>query len=124
MHTVQFGRSQSRDKSHLFCQEDTRALQLEVDHLKRKLRSAQRKRTPSDSDVSSDDGKDASYRRRSRIPPSEFFFYDEEHHHKHRYKSQPRKGRRNDTMSKALNQVSRSPFMRRIEEARLPRRFN
>lgn len=27
-------------------------------------------------------------------------------------------------MSKALNQISRSPFIRRIEEVRLPRRFN
>ena len=77
MHTVQSDRSQPRDKSHLSRKENTKALQLEVDHLKRKLCRAQRKRTPSDFDVSSDDGEDASYRRRSRTPPSEFFSYDE-----------------------------------------------
>ena len=33
------------------------------------------------------------------------------------------KGLGNDAMSKALNQISRSPFMRRIERMRLPRRF-
>ena len=33
------------------------------------------------------------------------------------------KGLGNDAMSKALNQISRSPFMRRIERRRLPRRF-
>ena len=33
------------------------------------------------------------------------------------------KGLGNDAMSKALNQISRSPFMRRIKEGRLSRRF-
>ena len=59
-----------------------------------------------------------------RTPPSESFSYDEEHHHKCRYKSLPRKGLGNCAISKALNQVSRSPFTRRIEGARLPQQFN
>ena len=88
------------------------------------MRHAWRKQTPSNSDVSFDDGEDASYRRRSRTLPSKSFSYDEEHHHKHRYKSPPHKGLGNDVMSKALNQISKSPFTCKIEGARLPRRFN
>ena len=99
-------------------------MQLEIDHLKRKLRHARWKRTLSNSDISSDDWEDASYRRKSRTPPSESFFYDEERYHKCRYKSLPRKGLGNDAMSKALNQISKSSFTHKIEGARLPRWFN
>ncbi|XP_030941878.1 uncharacterized protein LOC115966874 [Quercus lobata] len=67
---------------------------------------------------------DAIYRRRSKTPPSESFSYDEEHHHKRRYKSPPRKGLGNDTMSKALNQISKSPFTCKIEGAKPPQQFN
>ena len=99
-------------------------MQQEIDHLKKKLCHARRKRTPFNSDVSSDDREDASYRWRSRTPPSKSFSYDEEHHHKRRYKSPPRKGLGNDAMSKALNQISKSPFTHKIEGVRLPRQFN
>jgi len=99
-------------------------MQLEIDQLKRKLHHARQERTPSDSDVSSEGEEDASYKRRSRTPPNESFSYNEEHHHKHSYKSPPRKGLGNDAMSKALNQISKSPFMCKIEEAILPRRFH
>ena len=40
------------------------------------------------------------------------------------YKSLPRKGLGNDAMSKALNQISKSPFTHKIEGAKLPRRFH
>ena len=99
-------------------------MQLEIDQLKRKLRHARRERTPSNSNVSSEDEKDASYRRRSRTPPSESFSYDKEHHHKHRYKSLPHRGLGNDAMSKELNQISKSPFTRKIERVTLPWRFH
>ena len=99
-------------------------MQLEIDNLKKQLRHAQRKQTPSNSDMSSNDEKDDNYRRRLRTPPSETFSYDEKRHHKHRYKSPPRKGLGNDAMSKALNQISKSPFTRKIEGAKLPRRFH
>ena len=72
----------------------------------------------------SNDEEDDNYRRRSRTPPSESFSYDEEHHYKYRYKSPLRKGFGNDTMSKAFNQISRSPFTHKIEGAKLPRRFH
>ena len=68
-------------------------MQKEIQDLKKKLRHAQRKRTRSSSDVSSNDEEDANYRQRSRTPLSESFSYDEEHHHRQRYKSPPRKGK-------------------------------
>ena len=38
VHTTHTSRSQSRNGSHLSHEEDTKALQLKIDHLKRKLR--------------------------------------------------------------------------------------
>ena len=99
-------------------------MQLEIDDLKKKLRHAQRKQTPSSPNTSSNDEEDDSYRRRPRTPPSETFSYDEEHHYKRRNKSLPCKGLGNDTMSKALNQILKSPFMHKIEGAKLSRRFH
>ena len=103
VHIVRTGRSQSRGKSHLFHKEDNRALQLEVDQLKRNLRRAQQKQIPSNSDVSSEGAEDTSYRQRSRTPPSESFSYEVEHQHKRRYKSPTRRGLGNDVIRKALN---------------------
>ena len=105
-------------------QNSNKVMQLKIDNLKKKLRCAQRKWTPSSSDMSSNDEKDDNYRRRLRTPLSETFSYDEEHHHKRRNKNPPRKGLENDAMSKALNQISKSPFMRKIEGEELLRRFH
>ena len=99
-------------------------MQLEIDDLKKKLRHAQRKQTPSSPDTSFNDEEDYSYRRRLRTPPSETFSYDEERHHKCRNKSPLRKGLGNDTMSKVLNQISKSHFTHKIERAKLPRQFH
>ena len=104
MHTTHISRSQSRNGSHLSHEEDTRALQLEIDHLKRKLCHKWRKRTPSISNSSIDDEEDRSYRHRSGSPPSESFSYDEDVHHKRRNKNSSSKGLGNDAMSRALNQ--------------------
>ena len=98
VHTTHTSRSQSRNGSHLSHEEDTKALQLKIDHLKRKLCHERRRRTPSCSDFSSDDER--------------------------RYRSLPSKGLGNDAMSTALNQISKSPFMRKIERAKLPWWFN
>ena len=43
-------------------QADERDLQREIEDLKKKLRRAQRKQTPSSSDISSNDEGDANYR--------------------------------------------------------------
>ena len=74
--------------------------------------------------MSSNDEEDNNYRQRSRTPPRKTFSYDKEHHHKRRYKSLPRKVLGNDAMSKALNQISKSPFTRKIDGAKLPRQFH
>ena len=123
VHTTHTSRSQSRSGSYLSHEEDTKAMQLEIDHLKKKLRHKWWRRTPSNSNFSSDDEEDGSYRPKSRTLPSEFFSYNEDYHHERRNMSLSSKGLGNDAMSKALNQISRSPFMRRIERRRLPRRF-
>ncbi|XP_065618899.1 uncharacterized protein LOC136063000 [Quercus suber] len=70
------------------------------------------------------DREDVTYRRRSRTPVSESFSYEEEHYRKRQPRSPSREGVGNDAMSKTLNQISRSPFTCRIEEARLPRCFH
>ena len=80
VHTTHTSRSQSRSGSHLSHEKNTKAMQLEINHLKRKLRHERRRRTPSNSDFSSDDEEDGSYRRRSRNPLSESFSYDEDCH--------------------------------------------
>ena len=124
MHTTHTSKSYSRIGSHVSQEKHNRAMQLEIEWLKRKPHYARRGRTPSNSDVSSEGEADASYRRRSRTLSSESFSYDEEHHHRRRYKSPQHRGLGNDTMSKALNQISRSPFTRKIEAAILPRYFH
>ena len=56
-------------------QADEKDLQREIEDLKKKLRRAQRKQTPSSSDVSSNDDGDASYRECSETPPSESYSF-------------------------------------------------
>ena len=122
VHTTHTSKSHSRVGSHISQEQHNKAMQREIDHLKRKLCHAQRRQTPSLSDSSSDDEKDSSYRRRSRTPPSESFSYEDEHHGECRCKSPTNRGPKNDAMSKALNQISK--FMHRIEGATLPRDFH
>ena len=100
-------------------------MQLEIDRLHRRLRCKRRRRTPSDSNPSFDDEGDGSYKLRSRTLPSESFSYDEDedHRYKRRSKSPPRQGLGNDVMSRALNQISKPPFRRRIEGGKLPQHF-
>ena len=68
MHTTHTSRSQSRSGSHLSHEENTKTMQLEIDHLKRKLHHERRRQTPSNFDFSSGDEEDGSYRPRSRTP--------------------------------------------------------
>ena len=123
VNTSHTSRSRSKGKGHASQKrDDHRALQQEIDDLKKKLRRAQRRR-PSPSPDTSDE-EDNEYRRRSRTPPSETFSYEEEQSHKRGHKSLSYKGIANDAMSKALDRISQSPFTRRIEGAELPRRFH
>ena len=85
-------------------------MQQEIDDLKKQLRRAQQKRSPSNFDVSSNDEEDTIYRQRSRTPPSESFSCEEEHLHWRKRRSSPRKGVGIDVMKKALSQISKSPL--------------
>ena len=125
LQTLHIGGGGYRRRSHLVHEQaDEKDLQREIDYLKKWLRRAPRKQTPSSSDVSSNDDEDASYRKRSETPPSESYSCEEEHSHKRRRRSPSGRGVRANVMKKALSQISKSPFTRGIEKAKLPKRFH
>ena len=121
MHTMHTNKSQSRGKSHVSHAKNERDMQREIDELKKELRRAQRRRSSPDSELSSEETDDATYRRRSRTPPSETFSCDEEYRRKRKNKSPTHKGLGNNAMNEALSQVTKSPFTQNIEGASLPR---
>ena len=91
-------------RSHLVHkQADENDLQWEIDDLKKRLRRAQRKQTPSSFNVSSNDDEDASYRKRLETPPSESYSYEEEHSRKMRRRSPSGRGVGTTVMKKALS---------------------
>ena len=124
VHTTHTSKSQSRGKSHVSYTKNERDMQCEIDELKKELRCAWRRHSSPNSELSSEETDDATYRQRSRTPHSETFSCDEEYHHRRRNKSPPHKSLGNNAMNKALSQVSKSPFTRNIEGASLPRRFH
>ena len=88
VHTTYTGGSGFRSKDHVpHEQGDDKVMQREIDDLKKQLRRAQQKRSPSSSDVSSNDEEDTIYRQRSRTPPSESFSFEEEHLHRRKCRS-------------------------------------
>ena len=121
VHTTHTSKSHSRSGSHVSHRENTRKMQLEIEHLRRKLCHKQRRGTPSSSESPSDD--DGIYKPRSRDPLSESLSYDEDHNRRQRGRSSSRKGLGSDAMSKALRQISKSPFIGRTEGGKLHRRF-
>ena len=125
MHTIHTNGSGFQRKGHVaYEQGDEKAMQREIDDLKKQLRRAKQKQSPSSSDVSSNDEEDTIYRQRSRTPPSESFSSEDEHFHQRKRRSPSHKGVGNDVMKKALSQISKSPFTQGIERAKLPRRFH
>ena len=79
LQTLHTGGSGYRRRGHVIHEQaDEKAMQRKIDDLKKRLRRAQQKQTPSSSDVSSNDEEDASYRQRSGTPPSESFSCEEE----------------------------------------------
>ena len=98
-------------------------MQKVIDHLKKSLHHEHKRRAPSNYDYSSDDEEDKDYRQRSRTPPNKSFSYEEDYCHGHRNNNSSSRGLVNDVMSKALNQISKSPFARWIKEGRLPQWF-
>ena len=122
---LHIGGSGYRWRGHLVHEQaDEKDLQREINDLKKRLRRAQQKQTPSSSDVSSNNDEDASYRQRSGTPPSESYSCEEEHSHKRRWRSPSGRGIGTNVMKKALSQISKSPFTQGIEKAKLPRRFH
>ena len=122
IHTDGSGFRRKRSVSHE--RDNDKTMQQEIDDLKKQLRQAQQKQSLSSSDVSSNDEEDTIYRQRSRTPPSESFSCDEKHPYRRKRRSPSRKGVETDIMKKALSQISKSPSTRRIEKAKLPRRFH
>lgn len=101
----------------------SRAMQEEIDRLKRKLRRSRRKPSPSLSSPSSGDDGEGGYDSETRSPPSSTSSGGEDDPPARKRKRIPSRGLSNDAMSRALHQLSKSPFSRRIEKGRLPRRF-
>ena len=124
MHKTHTSKSQSRGKSYVSHAKNERDMQREIDELKKELRRVQRRRSSPDSELSSEETDDATYRQRSRTPPSETFSCDEEYRHRRKNRSPLHKGLENNAMNETLSQVVKSPFTRNIEGASLPRRFH
>ena len=126
-HTKCTKRNPSRTRSHVSHDQEIRKLQLEIDHLRRKLRHRERvRRSPSPpSNGGLGGSRDCSYRHWSRTPSSESFSVSscQDKLEKDKYKCEKglsHLGMGNDAMSKAPLQISKSPFVRRINKARLP----
>ena len=110
MHTTHTNKSQSRGKSHVSHAKNERDMQREIDEMKKQLHRTRRRHSSPNSELSSKETDDATYRRRSRTLPSETFSYDEEYRHRHKNKSLTHKGLGNNAMNEALSQVAKSPF--------------
>ena len=89
-------------------------MQWEINDLKRKLRHAQRRQSHLNLDLPFNDESDDDYRQRSRTSPSEIFSHEEEHYQRRKHRGPSPRGLGHDAMSKALDQLSKSPFTRRI----------
>ena len=111
--------------------QEIRKLQLEIDHLRRRLRCRERDRRSPPSPPS--DGfrgsRDCSYHRRSRTSSCESYSasscrdrWDKSSNKREERSSHHGMG--NDAMSKALQQISKSPFIKRINKAKLSHRFS
>ena len=114
----QTGQHHARHNSH---DEEVYNLKRKVDQFHRRLHRKARiraERTPTWRHGSSFED-DRSYRWRSRTPPIESFTYSScntssEGHHCKRSTTPPRRSQGNDAMGKALLQISRSPFSKRV----------
>ena len=81
------------------------------------------KAIPPSPDTLLDDENDDGYRQRSRTPPSKTFSHAEERYQRRKRRSPYPRSLGHDAMSRALDQLFKSPFTCRIEGTVLPRRF-
>ena len=110
-----------RGKSHVSHAENEKDMQREINELKKKLRRTRRRQASFESESSSGDAEDDTYRQRFRTPPSETLSGNEEHsNYRRKSKSTLHKGPGNKAMNEALSQVAKSPFTRWIKGASLP----
>ena len=124
VNTTQTSRSHTRVGSHMSQRrDDEQAMQREINDLKRRLRLAQRRRSPLARTHLSTTKMMTTIGKGPGPPPSETFSNVGERHQSRERRSPSPRGLGHDAMSKALDQLSRSPFTRRIEGAALPRRF-
>ena len=129
-YTEHMARSHLRTGSHVSHKQGTWNLRLDIDHLRKKLRQREHVRvdpTPPSSE-GSDKDRDRTYRHRSMTPPSESFFVSShldrlENQRRRRGESSSPRNLGNDAISKALCQISKSPFARRIDKAKFPHHF-
>ena len=103
-------------------QADEKDLQREIEDLKKKLRRAQRKQTPSSSDVASNDEGMLVTGNAQKLHPVNPILMTR--NTLTRGKEKAGRGVGTKVMKKALSQISKSPFTRGIEKAKLPRRFH
>ena len=104
VNTTQTSKSHSQVGSRISQRQNSKqTMQQEIDDLKRKLRRAQRRWSPSSTDISYGDEEDGNYRRRLRTPPNETFSYEDEHHYRQKHKGPSSSGLGNDVMSKTLD---------------------
>ena len=124
VNATQTSRSHSRVGSHISQRQDNeQAMQREINDLKRKLRHAQQRQSHPSPDMPHDNENDDDYRQRSRTPPSETFSHVEKRYQRRKRRSLSPRGLGHDAISRALDQLSKSPFIRCIEGPALPRRF-
>ena len=89
VHSTHTARNNSRGSCHLSQEKDTKAMQREIDHLKKELCRERRRRSLTVSNFSSNDEEDGEHRQRSRTPLSESFSHVNEYHHKHKGRNSP-----------------------------------
>ena len=123
-------RSHSRTGSHVLHEQEARNLKLEIYHLRKKLRRKEcnKRDSTSLSSEGSNGGKYQNYRQRSTTPPSESYSVSSrvdklEKQRRRRGEISSPMSMGNDEMSKALRQISKSTFTRRIDKVNLPHRF-
>ena len=92
MREVCIQRILSRGKSHASHAKNEKDMQCEIDELKKKLCRIWRRYLSPDSELSSEETDNATYRQRSRTPPSETLSGNEEYRHKGKNKSPTHKG--------------------------------
>ena len=109
MHTTHTSRSQSRGGSYISQEENTRSMQLEIDHFRKRHTTSDREGLPQILTL--------------LLKMIEMAVIGLGHLYECKNKGPSHKGLGNNALSKALNQISKSPFTRRIESGKLPCQF-